>query len=305
MTDRLQQETTALLARIRPGTKPPEPVAATDYDFAHPCGFTRDKLVRLDELGEKLAAQACKALEELLRDKMTMLARPVVQRFGPQAVKSVSELRGYGVALLADGKACGYLWLTAAVASGWVAKLLGAGQSAGGTDRDLSSLESALLQDIQGSLVAGIAAAVPSFKGLKLDATVLRELPAQEPDDSREFCEFGMSLEKDTPPAVALLLHTSSVAALIEPPATKRTAEDFRKDLQRHLERVRIRSSVWLGQASLMVRDLIALEPGDVLLLNRLAGEPVQLVVEGTTIASGLPARSDGQYALQVMSRAN
>lgn len=304
MTAGLQNQTMALLANIRPGTTPAPTLDATDFDFARPRGFTTEKLGRLLELGERLAVEIGKELDELLHDSVEIHARPLTQYYGPQLAERLSQQKGYGAALLSEGKVCGYIWLSASGATSWVAKLLGAGEDGGGAERELSGLESTLLQDILASLVKAVAGQLPTFKGLTHDAQILRELPSAGETDAREFCEFAMAAETDTPPTVALLLHTSNVVALVEPPAAKRAPEENRKDLQKHLERVSMRGEVWLGHASVPVRDLISLEAGDVLLLNRLVGENVQLMVQGRTIASGQPARSDGNYAFQVVSRA-
>jgi len=51
--------------------------------------------------------------------------------------------------------------------------------------------------------------------------------------------------------------------------------------------------------ASLSVREVMALAPGDVVVLNQPIDEPLDLEVDGKLVLRGYPARQDGQFALQ------
>lgn len=301
MTAALQQETFALLARIRPHT-PAATVESTDFDWSRPNAFTREALTRLGGLGTKLADDLSEVLREVLRNNAVLEAVPLVQHYGRELASLVQDRPGYGVRLVADGKGCGFLYLSAAAASGWVAGLLGAG-AAPSQDRELSNLEATLLLDIVTAMVQKAAVSAPGLKGLKPDGGILRS-PAADGDAARqEYCEFGFIATAGSPPAVALIVQSSAVASVVAPPAPRRAPEDVRKDLLKHIERVNVRGEVWLGQGQVPVRDLIALEEGDVLLLNRLVGESVHLVVQGKTVAAGTPAQSDGFYAVQIVQR--
>jgi flagellar motor switch protein FliN len=53
------------------------------------------------------------------------------------------------------------------------------------------------------------------------------------------------------------------------------------------LNAVALEVSVELGRARMSVRDLLALQAGSVLALDRVAGEPVQVLVNGSVVARG------------------
>ena len=57
-------------------------------------------------------------------------------------------------------------------------------------------------------------------------------------------------------------------------------------DLGRLMD-VRMQLTVELGQTRLPIRDLLQLQPGAVLALDAVAGEPVNLLANGTVIAKG------------------
>ena len=59
----------------------------------------------------------------------------------------------------------------------------------------------------------------------------------------------------------------------------------------------------WLGGAELSMKDAMAVEVGDVLLLGTGVGQPVDVLVQGRKLAGGLVVKNDGRYAIQVTGR--
>lgn len=53
------------------------------------------------------------------------------------------------------------------------------------------------------------------------------------------------------------------------------------------LENIAVKLSVEVGRAELTIRDLLRLSEGSVIELDRLAGDPLEVLVNGTTIAKG------------------
>ena len=58
--------------------------------------------------------------------------------------------------------------------------------------------------------------------------------------------------------------------------------------------------AVELGRTRLTVRDVLALGPGSIVELDRLAGEPVDIAVNGTRIAKGEVVVVDEKFAVRV-----
>ena len=59
--------------------------------------------------------------------------------------------------------------------------------------------------------------------------------------------------------------------------------------------------TVELGRTRMPIRDVLALGAGAVLALDTLAGEPVNLLVNGTLIARGDVVVVDGNYGVRVI----
>ena len=70
-------------------------------------------------------------------------------------------------------------------------------------------------------------------------------------------------------------------------------------DLGRLMD-VSLRLTVELGQTSLLIRDLLQLQPGSVLALDAVAGEPVNLLANGTVIAKGEIVVVNDKFGLRV-----
>jgi flagellar motor switch protein FliN len=67
------------------------------------------------------------------------------------------------------------------------------------------------------------------------------------------------------------------------------------------LSQVPVRLSVEVGAASLRLRDVLALEEGGVIELDRQADEPLDIKVNGTLIARGEIIVTDGRFGVRLV----
>src|SRR5271165_1337107 len=77
------------------------------------------------------------------------------------------------------------------------------------------------------------------------------------------------------------------------------SGEQLDADLRR-LSEVAMELSVEIGRASMTVGETLDLRAGSIVTLDRLAGEPVDLLVNGTPIARGEVVVVDEQFGLRV-----
>lgn len=68
----------------------------------------------------------------------------------------------------------------------------------------------------------------------------------------------------------------------------------------RRLADVPVELSVEIGRARMTVGETLELRPGSIVILNKLADEPVDLLVNGTTIAHGEVVVVDEDFALRI-----
>jgi len=108
----------------------------------------------------------------------------------------------------------------------------------------------------------------------------------------------------EAPPSAALLLTSRFLQPLAEADPAARPAaidpETFSRRLHARLEMVPVTVRARLGAASIPLGDFLGLETGDVVLLDRDRGEPIDLTVDGQVILRARPATSAGQYAVEI-----
>src|SRR3954463_6414841 len=88
----------------------------------------------------------------------------------------------------------------------------------------------------------------------------------------------------------------TTTAGPAEPPAPRAvTAEELSR-----LHDVPVELAVEGGRTKMTIREALALGPGSIVTLNRLAGEPVDLLVNGKPIARGEVVVIDEEFGLRV-----
>lgn len=67
------------------------------------------------------------------------------------------------------------------------------------------------------------------------------------------------------------------------------------------LREVEVELTVELGSTRMLIKHILGLRPGSVVELNRLAGEPVDIVINKTLIARGEVVVVDEKFAIRVV----
>jgi flagellar motor switch protein FliN/FliY len=89
-------------------------------------------------------------------------------------------------------------------------------------------------------------------------------------------------------------------AGAVEPEAPRGGRDvPLAEDLER-LNDVPVELAVEIGRTHMTIREALALGPGSIVTLNRLAGEPVDLLVNGKPIARGEVVVIDEEFGLRV-----
>ena len=76
-------------------------------------------------------------------------------------------------------------------------------------------------------------------------------------------------------------------AEAAEAQATPETKERGSSENLRVLENIEVKLTVEVGSTEIKIRDLLKLNEGSVVELDRLAGDPLDILANGTTIAKG------------------
>lgn len=85
--------------------------------------------------------------------------------------------------------------------------------------------------------------------------------------------------------------------AAFAPSETKQEAREGNLNLLRDVE---LRLTVELGRTQLPIRDVLPLGPGSIVELDRLAGEPIDILVNGVLLAHGEIVVVDEKFGVRV-----
>ena len=83
----------------------------------------------------------------------------------------------------------------------------------------------------------------------------------------------------------------------LEPPANAITSDGT--DLSRVID-VPVELAVEIGRTTMTIGETLSLAPGSIVSLNRLAGEPVDLLVNGKVIAQGEVVVIDEEFGMRI-----
>ena len=291
-------------AAKRHKTPPPAPADnAKDFDFSVPCCFGPGQLQQLADAAVQMASAVSAALTKELRGPVQLAAGPISQHYLGTLREATWEEPVFCVPLTLKGPLAGMLVLSGRQARAWVGTLLGGGASAPPADRPLSSLEASLVFDVVRVLTETIGACRSRALAMEFTEQLFDNCRAIAGQDSEEWVRFSWSLEGSAgQPAIVMLLPAEAVGPLAGWSTQRPTSEQSRQAMLSHVQRAAVGLQVMLGQARLTMGELAQLESGDVLLLDRRADEPIDVLVGGKRLWLGRPAASRGQYAVQVVS---
>jgi flagellar motor switch protein FliM len=88
------------------------------------------------------------------------------------------------------------------------------------------------------------------------------------------------------------------VIRYITQPSAKSSAEDISKAITEHLQKMTVSVTAGFAGATLAFGELLNLQPGDILLLDKKVTDAVELTVENRIMFRGLPAKSAGRQAV-------
>jgi flagellar motor switch protein FliM len=282
-------------------------IEAADYDWTSPAYLTPKQIDRLKEFVTEAAKEVTNALKEFLRIDLSLTAGEPTHYFSQTLQAEEVEADLFSVALVDDkGTLLGFIALAGQSVNEWMAKLLGGSQIDLTDGTELSPVEQALLIDLFSVVNQSFWKAAPqAFRPkLTLEKSITQGKAPLDPEFLGTYCRMDLKLaEGDAKPVASLVLASD----LIEAVATGKGQAELRQHrpgdkahILGHVDNIMLRAVVSLGTAQATMRDLISLQAGDVLVINKLVDEAVELQIAGETIFLGSAVQSEGRCAIQI-----
>lgn len=283
-------------------------IESTDYDWNQLHYFSSDKLEKLGEFTEKTAAAIAEKFAELYNSNFNVTVTSTTQHFAQELLEQSQDNKqnNFYLSFGADqDHPCGYLSILSQTAIDLVTQLLGDTESEKDSDKALSELEESLLLDIASATVEALSNSNNSYDFLPGKSIVKGQLPL-ELQGIEELCKITFSVAKtdsENSSEVHLLILCDKLEAAIGETAqtsSQFSSEDISKAILEHLHQMPLSVTAQLASTSFIFEQVMNLQPGDILLLDKKIDESIELIIQGQTVFRGRPAKSTGNYAVVI-----
>jgi len=272
-------------------------IKATEYNWNQPHYFDRKQLNRLDDFTKRVARSMSVKFVDFFHNEFDVNVVSIEQHFAAKLVDQAME-SGQNDYYLAFGNdqehPCGLISIPTQTAFVWATQLLGDPESeVEDTGRDLSQLEESLLLDLLSELIKAFSQKYSDFLPSK---NIARRLFPIEFKGTEELCKISLDVkkvdqEKGTEAYILILSSKlESVVGKAEEAVGSFSADDISN----------VYITAQLASTVLTLKEIMSLEVGDILLLDKKVNEPIELITSGRTALLGHPARSAGKYAVVI-----
>jgi len=282
-------------------------IKATEYNWNQPHYFDRKQLNRLDDFTKRVARSMSVKFVDFFHSEFDVNVVSIEQHFAAKLVDQAME-SGQNDYYLAFGNdqehSFGLISIPTQTAFVWATQLLGDPESeVEETGRDLSQLEESLLLDLLSALIKAFSQKNCDFLPSK---SIARRLIPIDLKGTEELCKISFNVKKaeqeKAAEAYILILSSKleSVVGKAEEAVGSFSADDISKAILGHMQKMPVYITAQLASTVLTLKEIMSLEVGDILLLDKKVNEPIELITSGRTALLGQPARLSGKNAVVI-----
>ena len=281
-------------------------IEATEYNWNKPHYFDTKQFNKLDNFTKKVAKAMTVKFIDFCHSEFDVTVVSTKQHFAAELVDQAMESRqnDYYLAFGTDqDHPCGLISIPIKTAFIWATQLLGDPESEENSGRDLSQLEESLLLDLLSALIEAFSKNIWDFQ---LAKNIVRRLFPLELKGTEELCKITFDVKKTdqekSSEAYVLILCSKleSVAGKASETIGAFSAEDISKAILGNMQQMPVCITAQLASTVLTLEEIVSLEVGDILLLDRKVNESIELIINGRTAFRGRPAKSAGKHAVVI-----
>ncbi len=280
-------------------------IEATEYNWNKPHYFDR-KQYKLEDFSKKVARAMTVQFADFCHSEFDVTVVSIKQHFAAELLGQVLETRqnDYFLAFGSDqDHPCGLISISTKAAFSWATQLLSDPESEENSGRDLSQLEESLLLDLLSALIEAFSQNIWYFKPAK---NIVRGLFPFEVKGTEELCEITFDVKKKNQESgseayiLVLCSMLESVVGKAAETVSGFSAEDISKAILGHMQQIPVCVTAQLASTVLTLEEIMSLEVGDILLLDRKVNESIELIINGRAAFRGRPAKSAGKHAVVI-----
>ncbi len=272
------------------------PVEETDknvrlYDFRRPGKFSKEHLRAIQTMHETFAHGASSSLSSYLRTGVQVQLSSLEQAIYDEYIQQLSNPTVLGIVSADPLPGHMIVEMNLGLAFALIDRLLGGTGVVPQKLREVTDVELILLQTLIKSILATLREAWLQIHpvNMKLDELVFNPeiVHSALPSDVGVLLLFELRM-KDTSNIISMFMPYTMLEPIIDKLSSQMWLTGVRKDqsegraaLRRQLEKVEIPIDVELGSATVSMRDLLGLQKGNIIVLDKQINEDLHVLVGG------------------------
>jgi flagellar motor switch protein FliM len=279
------------------------------YDFAHPDKLSKVHLRVLQSMMSALERTWASTLTSVLKVETVVTLDSVEQAAFGACVESFPAENIISALTMKPLSGVSYLQMPAASGLGFISRMAGSRSQSAWEPRELTMIEQKILQKLLDRLADDLRSAWKPLIGLDVDITKIHS-SAEDievlPEEMMLIVGFTWTVGP-TEHKIAITMPTSSldlVRDLLTPEQWLRgkPSEDQKETVTPSalLKDVPVQAAVELGKAKVSMQDIIGIEIGDVIRLDKSVDELLDVKVQGETKFHGRPGLIGTKLAVQI-----
>lgn len=282
-------------------------IEAVEFEWDKPHCFNQQQLDVVNEIAKNTASVIAERLGQFFQSSLDVSVALVNQHYAGKFISGLfgNDSRDYYHLLKTDKDlAVAMTIIPQDTTSYWLTSLLGETEKSDETTKQLSQLEMSLLSDAAFCFSRAI---INANQNLKLKATnkILCDHFNLDLKDAEELCQISFEIKKaqaEKSCTAHFLLPCSKLldAMGIQSTQQKLTPAQARGAMLNHINKLPVIVTTQLADTEFTFEQILTLQKGDILVLNKKISDPVELIIEGKTRFLGHPAQSGGKLAVQI-----
>ncbi len=289
------------------GERGVDPADVASYDLDTPSRVSRSSIEAVTLRHEQAARALRTELGSAFSREVSITLEGLEQvRFGALR-DSLPEPACCYVIELSPLREPGFLVIDQGLAFAAIDRLLGGPGDPAGDPRELTPTEVSVLEELVRPILAAHVFAWQPYTPLKAQvqravsvARYVRDIRAEDVMLLARYRLGGFAEGTTIQFAVPLSGLEPHLQHEPRPVVAAPNRANLERDLARNVAGVRVKVTVRLGSAELRVRDLIALQKDDVIVLDRQINEGCELLVEGQPKYAGFLGQHNGAFSYRV-----
>ncbi len=284
---------------------------AIDYNWQEPRRFNDKQLEKLDIFTKQVAQACAEKFAHLYHSSFNVTIASTSQHFAGEITASAQAQADYYLCFGADkDHPFGLIGIPRQTAIIWAKQLLGDSKSAENSDKDLSQLEESLLRDLAFRLIEAFSTCYKDCDLQSAKCFVKGQLPL-ELNGTEEFFRITFKVNEDESEDISeayFLILSDKLDTVVGQniQADKNlSAKNVAEMMLNHVHKVTVSITAQLARTVLTFDEIISLQVGDILLLDKGINEATELTIEGKTMLRGQPVKSDGMHAVLIRELCN